>query len=760
MELESLNEGEEPSAHSINREAKAAKAITSDLARSFLEFIEHHANDEIGLVGCYDLSEGVEGVQIEFPTGTHQEPAYDVRPVESLLVMFLKGSAPAVASLRPSFPMTKHTFGLEIDAPTDAQVALCIDDRAWEDASSDYNGAEIVRRIASWFRRAITGNMDDELQFQDPVFLPSPASIVVGTTIEKQILEQESHPLFLAIVQGDEGSNTYFGHAYDDAPPPDEGKIWTPFLVISLARVANNTGAMWRPPSNLGQLSQSVSSTDNELLTQLRDTLSSFWASLEGAEHDKLKTANLLIHIAIRNADLDRYESYWLMARESVADIAVGLGILLPPDPDVGSDYVLRLTRGELDADALAKVGFMSANSFGSFENHLARAMSGLELIAEHATILGVGSIGSQITINLVREGAFERITLIDNDRLLPHNLARHTLTSSSISHLKSSEIAKHIKDISADFVVKALGSKLDSSESDKEVQQALSSSSIVFDFTASVGASRDLSDCLSRGRAVSAFFNPLGNAYVVLAEDEAGHCDLACLEAEYYAQVAQIDDLADHLSDPNRVVVSSGQCRSVSNRLCASDAALLSAAATKSIRKVVSEPSASITVGTIGYDGSLQNRHIKVSAGSIMVEIDGWTIRMSAAVEARLRSARDQGLPCETGGVLLGIVDHRRKRVEIAHMLPPPADSSFAATEFVRGVSGLRDAIDQVSARVMHQLTYVGEWHSHPKGASATPSLVDHVQINELALDLASESRPAVMVIVGEKETCIAAME
>ena len=227
-----------------------------------------------------------------------------------------------------------------------------------------------------------------------------------------------------------------------------------------------------------------------------------------------------MIHVFIKNEDSERYESFWLLVHESVADIAVGLGILLPPNQDIGSDHVLRLTPGDIDEELLSGIPLMSANSYNPFGSELARVMSNQDCIAEHAAILGVGSIGSQIAVHLVREGAFDRLTLIDDDRLLPHNLARHVLTSKSVSHFKSTKLADLIKTISPDYPVEEISEKLDLSASKDRSHQALADASVVFDFTASVGASRDLSDLSDRGRAVSAFFNPQGNAYVVLAED------------------------------------------------------------------------------------------------------------------------------------------------------------------------------------------------------------------------------------------------
>lgn len=752
--MASLNQ-ENPDIYQVQGSEKGTHLLRRALARSFSSFLEHHSNDEIQVVSCYDLTDTIEAIWINFPTGTHQEPAHDVRPIEPLLVLFANDGAPLIASLRPSFPFTQHTFGLELGAPTDAQLALCIDDRVWEDAAPDYNGAELARRIAAWFQRAISGNMNDELQFQDPVFLPSLTSIVVGIGLEKQVLTQDPFPVFLALTSGDEGSKTHFAYPYNNAPNPKEGKVWTPFLALSLVIKTNNTGAMWRAPSCLGELNDCVSGPDYDLMAMLREQLSGLWATLDGEERARLNNAHLIIHIVIKNNVSDRIETFWLLVHDSVANIAVDFGIVAKTEGEEGdSFFVVLIPTGDVNKAALLDIQMSSANLFHPFGPEYARQMSGLPQIGDHAAIVGSGSIGSQIAIHLVREGAFDRLTLIDDDRLLPHNVSRHLLTSTSVSRLKSLELAQLIEDISPGFSVTSVGAKLGSIPDDVEFSRIFSDAYTVFDLTASVGASREISDRSERGRAVSAFFNPLGTSYAVLVEDRDQACDLAAIEASYYAAIVHNSDLADHLSDPNRVVVSSGRCRSVSNRLSSTDAALLSAAASKSIRAALCSDAPSLTIGSMHDDGSLEISRFEFVPSSLDVEHSDWTVRMSGSVDARLRATRGAALPNETGGVLLGIVDYVRKRIEVALALPAPPDSQHAPTEFLRGVEDLQSSIDLVSKRVMHQLTYIGEWHSHPRGAFATPSSVDRGQLMDLAENLVSENRPGVMVIVGEHET------
>ena len=126
--------------------------------------------------------------------------------------------------------------------------------------------------------------------------------------------------------------------------------------------------------------------------------------------------------------------------------------------------------------------------------------------------------------------------------------------------------------------------------------------------------------------------------------------------------------------------------------------------------------------------------------------------MRLPACLEGAMCNAREAMLPRETGGVLLGIVDHGRRRIEVAAVLPPPPDSERATVLFERGVQGLKAQMTEVGERTAFQLSYVGEWHSHP-GGSATPSKTDRTTFARLEREAGYEDRPAVMAIVGGEE-------
>ena len=72
--------------------------------------------------------------------------------------------------------------------------------------------------------------------------------------------------------------------------------------------------------------------------------------------------------------------------------------------------------------------------------------------------------------------------------------------------------------------------------------------------------------------------------------------------------------------------------------------------------------------------------------------------------------------------------------------------------TSFERGVRELAPQVAEAGERTAFQLSYIGEWHSHP-GGSAAPSATDRETFARLRGEADQEDRPAVMVIVGRQE-------
>lgn len=125
----------------------------------------------------------------------------------------------------------------------------------------------------------------------------------------------------------------------------------------------------------------------------------------------------------------------------------------------------------------------------------------------------------------------------------------------------------------------------------------------------------------------------------------------------------------------------------------------------------------------------------------------------IDAGVELQIRDLRTRGFPKETGGVLLGYHDFNIGATVIVAGLPAPPDSKSSPGSFERGIAGLAEAVNDASKRTAGIVGYIGEWHSHPPGHSASPSSDDLVQLIHLALGMADDGLPGVQLIVGEHD-------
>ena len=115
------------------------------------------------------------------------------------------------------------------------------------------------------------------------------------------------------------------------------------------------------------------------------------------------------------------------------------------------------------------------------------------------------------------------------------------------------------------------------------------------------------------------------------------------------------------------------------------------------------------------------------------------------------MQALRQEKLPKETGGVLLGSIDTERKIIYIYDTIPAPEDSKETTSTFERGIKGVLDEYMKYQKITDNQIQYLGEWHSHPKGCSTTPSSLDLKLFAYLSENLSRQGNPTVMGILGD---------
>jgi hypothetical protein len=667
-----------------------------------------------------------------------QLPANDIRSIEPVAIGFSTSDSdwPSVMALRPDFPReTNHQFIVPAESP----ASLCLLEQTWSEGRRRWTPAEQVRLARTWFIDTARGALHRGEQAVEP-FLPGSSA--------KVILPADAHARASA---GEQMEGAVVPGTLEEGRPIirlsfDRHKGVAGFIAAAIRTKPVTGGIIHRPPRTLAELLD-LCAGDSEFALAI-DALMGTWTS--DVVHLK---AHPLIFVQFPTSredggEVERIDAWCFIFEETVETVAVALGLW---SLEGGGGKILPWSRpaGPYGSGIRLNV----ANPVASLDGSLAAAFNGRSPSGLVIAAVGAGALGSQVLLNLARMGEAPT-AVIDDDRLMPHNLARHAAWSNQLVGWQKSEVARWIDAevrhreeplhaFSADVT------KRDGEDAERTVS-AIKGADMVLDMAAAIAVSRRLAlDDLPGGRRVSAFLSPTGADLVVLAENRERTARLDHLEMAYYAAVAQNPALGGHfeLAEGRRYARS---CREVSSQIPQTSVAIHAAIATDAILKTISSDEAMAAVWRIDTPTMAVTR-IEIDSRPMREFIaDGWTLLISAALLDELERRREAHLPAETGGVLVGDFDLERQIVYIVADIKAPADSVETTTGFVRGTFGLGQAVTELNTRTHGALDYVGEWHSHPEGVAARPSGEDVTLYEHMAEAMRVEGRPPVMIIVG----------
>ncbi|GJD92409.1 hypothetical protein BHAOGJBA_5963 [Methylobacterium hispanicum] len=692
---------------------------------------------------------GDEMIVADVQTGAPQRPVVEIERIERIGIVFGSAAAmPMVMMLRDGFPDTEH----QQLVPDGFPAAMCIDDRPWDEARLTWTPAEMLQRIQLWFRRAARGELHDPHQPVDPFFGLSPLKIVVPASV---LSRAESVELV--------GFRT----------TPDDPELFTVMPAGSMPYTADanrlipvtycvppeRMSRMRKAPRNVAALGALLAERGVDLLGDLKKRMRA-WAGSE--ERDRARLHGVLaIIVAFPVVAPDGSHRPGLLdlrvfiTLKSLGEIGVALGQLHAHANAAASGFARAIPAGVIDEAALVACQVQMAQVHRAFDPDWAATLAGgTGRDARKVVLVGAGAIGSHVAEYLVREGRFDW-TVVDDDRLLPHNLARHTLRAMENGHIKASALANRLNYIFRPTTEAPVARSIDVNvlrpgERNGELKEALAAASVIIDASASVAASRHLADLDAPGRRASVFFNPSAEAVVALVEPEDRSLTLRDLEAQYYRAVLQRPELERHLTAVGERFAYTGACRAVTNRVPESRIALLSSLAATGLAQALGQAGASIRVWSVDLDGRVCVSNPRTAPVTRYPLLD-WEITVDADAHAQMVAMRVGVLPSETGGSAVGIVDSLARKVHLVEPLPAPPDSKGSPTGFERGIAGLSDDVTGRLARTMDQTQYIGEWHSHPPQHPLTPSPTDVVQLCRSAMNASLESLPALSFIVGD---------
>ena len=728
-------------------EVIAAGDLQSAAATALVTFTERHASELMTVVETRRGEFG-ELVILDFRTGRPQKPFYPIKRTERLAIRFApQDGMPLVYVLRDDFPDTFHQQLTAEGAPR----AICIDDRIWAEARLTWTPAELGHRILSWFDRAIRGELHDARQPLDPIMIGSHLSFIIS----RRVLGQAGNSDLVAIRKTDQILRVCDLRVM--AEPVDSLE---PTCLAAYRVAAEKMQRLTFAPDNLGTLVQMLARRGIDLIADLREKFSD-WLGENPPPAWRINSRFIVVVempiIAPDGAIQNGTDLRAFITDQSVGDIAVALGIAERAMAGEGSHvgFVKRLAPYAPDMEAVRTILAQSAEIHYEFDRELATQLSGRATPdARKVVLVGGGTIGSHLAECLSREGRFEW-TVIDDDRLLPHNLARHIGRGRNVTNEKAALVAAAVSATldSAEPVGRAINANVLVDDGPRyEIDHALNEADLIIDATASVLAGRFISDHPSEARRVSAFFNPMGGAGILLAEPADRSLSLRDLEAQFFGLVGSQAVLASLLADAGGNYAYTGACRAITNRMPESNVMALSGLVAAALGRAVDQEDAVMKVWSLTGDGDVGSYAYHADP-VVSFTADDWSVVVDAGLVERLRAMRNARLPNETGGVLTGVVDIPAQSIHIVDAAPAPPDSLASPGGFIRGTEGVRDHLDGVFERTRGQVRYIGEWHSHPPRTAARPSSTDLVQIDWLSTVFDIDTLPALMLIAGDGE-------
>lgn len=385
---------------------------------------------------------------------------------------------------------------------------------------------------------------------------------------------------------------------------------------------------------------------------------------------------------------------------------------------------------------------------------------------------LGCGAIGSKLALHLVKCGQCQKITFVDFDDISPHNLVRHGLLNDSLGMNKAEAMKEVVEGI---YYADKDSIKVSAIKDDildlflGKNHEILCQHSWLIDATAS-----------STIRNVLLYEN-LPSSLLICRCELADNGKLGFMSIEGTKRNPRLDDILFFIFDlaidspeisnwlkstkiqrdnyPNTILeeINIGiSCNSETMRLADDSVSLHASLFSLGFRKyALSERHNDSGFLQISYNYFDQESRCTVQSYEILPTyvIMGennkqWQIRVKDAVRNQLMQYLHQSDQNETGGLLIGQINSKKKIVYITRILPAPPDSTCGPYAFERGVLDVPEEVTKIAQLSGDMINYVGEWHTHPNGGKNL-SAIDCDTVRKIKSVLDAVSRPTLIMIV-----------
>ncbi len=697
---------------------------------NFAKLIECRRNGDKEVI-VFDVDVEVSQIQV-----------HKIRPKERIAVTFYASDNihPAIEALRSDFPRVPHLNLHMQEFPRN----LCLYDQQYVDLKRRWTANRLVHDLRTWLALNAKGNLHQADQPLEPLLMNFEGFIILPHNLYKT--ENLSHRIYVLANLSTNPDHPFLVTTCDI--PDDIPERPKERYVVSVHNCLPQVhGTIRRHPITLSGIADMTSEAGIDILEELRERLQQ-WKD-EGRE---VLDSQLILLISFpktrtKQGEVENTEIWAFKLKDKIG--AIGEKIDLWKIINGSPGAILKPDLSQRGSNIFTDI----LNVSYELTRAMASEMNGRSVICNpNICAIGVGAFGSQLVINLARIG-FGTWTLIDNDILMPHNVARHALTSSFVGMRKAEAIAYISNSVVSDCspFSAIVGDVVASGKKTKEISDVFMKSDIILDMTASVTVARRIScDIDSKARRISLFLSPSGTDLILIAEDKRRVCSLDALEMQYYRSIYEDIRLENHLKLKGGSHRYGQSCSDITSTLPQDLIALHAALGARAIEKLIKEKSACISVWRADDIGNVERVDITTEP-VIKCVIGKWNVITDKGVIKKLEKYRQAKLPNETGGILIGSFDMERKLLYLIDALPSPPDSEEWPTLYIRGCKDLQDIVSSIQEKTNGMVEYVGEWHSHPRKARTAPSDDDCKVFLWITNLMGQDGLPATMMIVGD---------
>ncbi|MDD3490245.1 MAG: ThiF family adenylyltransferase [Paludibacter sp.] len=376
---------------------------------------------------------------------------------------------------------------------------------------------------------------------------------------------------------------------------------------------------------------------------------------------------------------------------------------------------------------------------------------------------IGCGAIGSKLILHLAKSG-HNNYDLVDDDNLSPHNLIRHGLLTESVGKNKADALKNEISNI---FYADTSNLKIEAHNTNGQnflrAAKGLSKYKELIDTTASNNFQMYLSDldlplsikCI---RCEIAFDGRLG---FLKSEGNNRNPRLDDLNVALIDSAIDNQLISDWLQDYKSKSENGNfefeeinigvSCNSNTLRLADDIISLHTACFSIALKKLKDYQGGFIQITNI--DTSAKNSitteilNIEEFHNLRFANDSNWRLRIRGEVVNEIKKDLISNIPNETGGLLIGKIDSKRKVIYVTRFTKAPSDSIKKPYFFTRGTNNVPEEIEFIRDKTGNLIDYVGEWHSHPNGSSQL-SDTDRQAISELRATLDKVPYPTFIII------------